>query len=138
MWRARRRPKEVVVLLNDCEAVLSGRFVEHLELEGRSVPAWAWLNMLTHGSTEHLRAQRPSAAVCERWLDWRQARAFLAHEIVETAQHHSVSVGAIQREVLLPLELSLTSSNDAPATPAQLVGLVHEALESWRRVHRDL
>jgi hypothetical protein len=41
-------------LVEDCEAFLAGRLVEFLERRKALVPAWAWTNLLAHGSVEQL------------------------------------------------------------------------------------
>ena len=50
----RRTDEHEVGLGEVCEAVLHGRYVEHLEGCHQPVSGWAWLNRLAHGTPEEL------------------------------------------------------------------------------------
>jgi len=117
-------------LVAEVEAVLAGHLAEHLEQHERLVPAWAWLNLLAHGTG----AELADAAGRERWhpsAAWFRARSFLAGEVLARADARHQPLEAIQSEVLIPLELRLA---DRPLTwrpvPAELVRLVLAALDA--------
>lgn len=107
-----------VDLVDDCEAVLVGRYVERCESLDRPVPVWAWMNLLAHGSEGQLRAivlrSSPSR--------WRQAESFIAGELIDLVDRGVVDLLQYQREVLIPLELEVMSCATAPTWhPGQLV-----------------
>jgi hypothetical protein len=96
-------------LVEECEAFLEGRLVERLVDIGAPVPAWAWTNLLAHGTPEQLadppiHGRRPG---CALWA-WSQGRALLAAEVLDRAAA-SGTLRTLQREVLVPLELELMS-----------------------------
>jgi hypothetical protein len=121
----RRDPERVLAdeLVAECEAFLAGRYAEHLEARRLRVPAWAWVNLLAHGTVGELEAARhvtaddgsPSA-------QWRAARAFLAREVLEAAAAADTTLADVQRRLLVPLELELMG------WPAALWGPRHVVL----------
>lgn len=119
-----------------CEAVLRGRYVEHLEERHCRVPAWAWVNLLAHGSAEDLE-NATSLAGDGQPQRWRAARAYLAGEILGVADRGGTSLRDLQRDVLVPLELHLASSEPTRGSrPGDLVTGVLAALEAHERDHR--
>ena len=116
-WRPweRRQPHSAPgpELVADGEAFLRGRLVERIESRGERVPAWTWTNLLAHGTMDDLRAEvlpRRRSATAEG--QWRQARSFLAGEVLVCAGAYT-SLSELQRVVLVPLELSLASTPEA-------------------------
>jgi hypothetical protein len=97
----------------ECEAYLTGRYVEALEEHSEAVPAWAWTNLLAHGTEEDLLAEaiadRTGTVASRRW---RAARAYLAVELIE-ATDRGASLSGLQKDVLVPLELMLASRAEA-------------------------
>jgi dTDP-4-dehydrorhamnose reductase len=93
----------------ECAAFLTGTLAEQLEAQGQSVPAWAWTNLLAHGS-ETLILESISRPFRYRLLarNWWMARADLA-EMVLDITHWSSSLLELQESVLIPLELDLAS-----------------------------
>ena len=93
----------------ECEAFLSGSYVEYLERRGQRIPEWAWLNAVAHAGSKTLRAlaalgpRRPRRRVP---LTWRDAVSFLARELLSLAGGPSGDVARFQR-ALVPLELDL-------------------------------
>lgn len=97
-----------VVLVESLEALLTGRYVEYLERRGCRVPAWAWTNLLAHGTDDQLRrATRPRWPLWDMDVWWR-ARSYLAGEVLDAADRAG-SLVAVQTNVLVPLELDLFS-----------------------------
>lgn len=118
-------------LSDESAAYLAGTYAETLGSRCRVVPAWAWTNLLAHGSAPQLRLQ---AQALDRGLlharAWLAARAYLAAEIVERVDR-GASLTRLQREVLIPLELALvTRAEGAPArlTVTEWVAAVRKAL----------
>jgi hypothetical protein len=129
MWGRDVDPEERD-LVRECEAFLSGRYVEFLLDREDYVPPWAWTNLLAHGSVEQLRSPGTSFAV--NWADvlepWLKARAYLAGEVLETA-HRYGPVLRVQRRALIPLELKLASrSRPVVVGPSEWVTMVLGAL----------
>ncbi|HXX91873.1 MAG TPA: hypothetical protein VEI83_16770 [Acidimicrobiales bacterium] len=120
-----------------CEAFVSGRYAQFLDDRGRPAPEWAWLNVLAHGGRTTLEA----IAAGERWhcflatntRIWEDALSFLAGEILQTAPPAEAGLAALQRDVLIPLELSLIRSRPRYALgPTHLARAVTEALDHYR------
>lgn len=142
-WLMRRRDtgssgRELIV---ECEAVLAGRYVEHLVDSGHSVPAWAWTNLLAHGAEEQLRSPLTKIDVCRATglESWCHARSYLAGEVLDRA-HRDGPLDALQGAVLIPLELELMSR---PVTrlwrPGDWVTAVLAAVApmgEWQRTRR--
>jgi hypothetical protein len=126
----RRWHREGQVVVADAAAFLRGGLAERWEDEVGYVPAWVWTNRLAHGTEAELRAEsegtRPvGGASGERW---RRARAFLADEVLESAARYG-SLAALQRDVLVPLELELSGSAKASGySLAEWVASVESAL----------
>ena len=132
-------PGEGTELVAECEAVLCGRYAEHLEERQRRVPAWAWVNLLAHGTAEDLQTANALGGQA-RTQRWRAARAYLAGEVLGTAEQGIATLGDLQRDVVVPLELQLASSERTSAlTPSELVASVLAALDAHQRAqhHRS-
>ena len=120
MWRTRNRAWEEEFVA-ECEVFLSGHYAQWLAEENRTVPVWAWLNVLAHGSDDDITAlatgeppSRRSQSACV----WQQALAFLAQELTSQATRRGYSLADIQRSTLVPLELELAGRR--PLAPASL------------------
>lgn len=128
MWK--RSPEDPVTTLAadltlECEALLGGRYAEYLCSQGRPAPPWTWVNALAHRSEAELTAlaggdshRTPDA------LQWGQALAFLAEDVVSQVQRSGITLGQLQRTRLIPLELELSRNPDRCTDPGQLAGLV--------------
>lgn len=131
--------QDTELVVAECEAVLSGRYAEHLEDRQRRVPGWAWLNLLAHGTAEDLQSAngRGGPAATQRWRD---ARAYLAGEVLGAVAPGGATLGNLQRDVLVPLELRLASpERTSVPTPGELVSCLLAALDAYRRAqhHRS-
>ncbi|HTN80249.1 MAG TPA: hypothetical protein VMK16_11285 [Acidimicrobiales bacterium] len=117
MWR-RHDDAYDVELVAECESFLGGAYVERCEARGVSVPAWAWMNVLAHGTEAEIRA---AAANRPEHDDGRQALAFVAGELVDLIDDGSLDLEVFQRDVLVPLELDvLGCPTTATWRPGQL------------------
>ena len=91
------------------EAMLAGSYAEYLERRYCRVPAWAWTNLLAHGTEQALRhATRSRHRAFWDVNVWRRARSYLALEVLDAADQAG-SLCAVQTSVLVPLELDLIS-----------------------------
>jgi hypothetical protein len=118
-------------LVAECDAFLSGHLAERLSQDG-PLPAWVWTNLLAHASEEVLRAE------CRRTPrgPWEAHRADLAGLVLDVAAACG-SLGDLQREVLIPLELELASDPDAsPGDARRWAASVAAALDRSRRARR--
>jgi hypothetical protein len=121
----------------ELEALLGGTYVEYLERRGFSVPPWAWINLLAHGSEDALRSAararpRPFLSVSV----WRHARSYLAGEVLGAADRTG-SLAAFQAAVLVPRELAdLASRPSLRIRPGQWATGVLAAVEDYQRVTR--
>ena len=100
MFRHHSDP-EADELIAGCEAFLDGSYAEHLRRAGVPVPAWAWLNLIAHGTLDELRALATGPVPPSVWP---RARWFLAGEVVDAVESGWCSLAGLQRDVLIPLE----------------------------------
>jgi hypothetical protein len=97
---------------DEAAAYLDGRLLECLRAKGAGgiVPPWIWLNAVAHGDQERIAwlasDRSPGSA------GWRGARAALADELLRVADGDPVEVARLQRDVLVPLEMSLADRRD--------------------------
>ena len=133
-WRAVEKD-----FVRACEAYVSGRYPAYLDDRGRNAPEWAWANVLAHGSAESLAAlaagRRPHRYLSEATRAWEEAVAYLADEVLVTAEVHPDGLTGVQRDVLWPLETILCRyrSRRDPPGPGHLVQTVTAALEGSQR-----
>lgn len=120
-------------LVECLEALLAGRYVDYLERRGRRVPAWAWTNLLAHGTEEALhRVMKPRWPLWDHDA-WRRARSYLAGEVLDAADRAG-SLVTVQAAVLVPLELELVSWRPSRSSSAgEWATRVLAALEDHRR-----
>jgi hypothetical protein len=132
LWR--RSDPDAAALVEECEAFLSGTYVELCEARGEPVPVWAWMNLLAHGTEDQLRAamiQHPSAG------RWRHARGFLAGELLDRVDAAQLLLPEFQAGVLVPLELEMLECADANRwQPGRLVSGLLDALPERRNRQR--
>jgi hypothetical protein len=115
-------------LVEESAAFLSGHLAEVLS-ETEPPSPWVWSNLLAHGSEEELRIEQ---AKDPRDL-WEAARAYLAADVLDLAETCG-SLSAVQREVLVPLELELASRFDVTQWgPRDWASTVADALNRYRR-----
>ena len=86
---------------DECDAYLTGRYLEYARRHGLTLSGWMWLNEIAHGSPDTLA----SAASRGGRPGWDGTTAVLARALA--AATASTEVGSIQRTVLIPLELEL-------------------------------
>lgn len=117
-------------MVEECEAFFAGTFVELCEERATPVPAWAWMNLLAHGTEDQLSVgitQHPSAG------RWRHARAFLAGELLDVTDGGRPRLPEFQHDVLVPLELDVMSRPGADRwQPGQLVSVLLDAFPDKR------
>jgi hypothetical protein len=114
---ARRRRSAETELSEECSAFLCGSYREYLDMCGRSIPAWAWVNVLAHGSRDDIEivATMSSDDGTPEGLIGECATAVVA------ALENGESLVGLQRKTLVPLELALADAIDAyPTNSAEL------------------
>lgn len=122
-------------LVHECEAFLSGRLAEELEDRQQPVPAWAWMNMLAHGTPRQLRsmAYEGLGGAFTTVDAWERGLCFLAREVLAMAEERGCTVEELQRRALVPLELEMTRDVGWVETgPGLLVMRVVAALGHYR------
>jgi hypothetical protein len=136
VWH-RRKPAEATSefgeLCTEAEAFLGGTYAEYLESLGRKVPSWAWINLVAHGAEADISAVARSDNHWDEsaiWsTGWHRMVSFLAADLLALARTTDQTVWALQREVLVPLELDLAREhNGRRLGAAQLVSVVLAAL----------
>lgn len=124
MWK--RSKREVVEepaateLGDECAAFLTGGYRDYLETRGRPVPAWAWVNRLAHGD----HADIASAAARQSNDDTPEALIAAIAAAVLTRLQDGVPLEALQRNSLVPLEMTLAAQAELPPTSSIELGRV--------------
>ncbi|HEX2851439.1 MAG TPA: hypothetical protein VHN98_12835 [Acidimicrobiales bacterium] len=109
----------------ECEAFLSGRFVEDI-VGAADVPPWAWLNALAHGTLADVeRLARDEGAAC---APWRHVQRRIAIEVLGLARGDAQRLQALQT-CLTAVELDVATRPGGATTPAALLGSVLARLE---------
>ena len=112
-----------------CEAFLAGKYVEDLLRRDRSIPVWAWTNLLAHGSWGDLRRAVRSSRRDAAGSVWMAARADACRELLRLADD-AETLRRLQQEVLVPLELALAAeANITWWTPQDWTAVVLGAVE---------
>jgi hypothetical protein len=137
-WRSRHRDREPPAetagaiaparpVDNEFDAYLSGVYAGWLVRNERSVPAWARLNPIAHGTLGELQSIAETGGAPDvAGVAWRPVCAFLAHEVLAVAGD-AAALASLQQRALVPLELRLAASWRAPVAPAELAGMALEA-----------
>lgn len=118
-------------------AYLQGTYAENLQHRHAPIPTWAWLNALAHCDSRrlfHLAEGRGEGLPAgRRHRRWRDVVESLAEELVDRCAEQGCSLGAVQSELLQPLEEDMIGHRIrfVPTTPAQLMGVTLLALDSW-------
>jgi hypothetical protein len=118
-------------LVDECEAFVSGRYVQDLDGDRRSVPEWAWLNILAHSGEGDIRAIAVGGPPTNALHDatWRSALVFLAQEVLSEMTRRGGTLLDLQRSTLVPLELAFATEDIClNVQPAHVVGAVLTAL----------
>jgi hypothetical protein len=128
------------VLIAESGAFLCGWAPDLFIGRGLPVPSWAWLNPAVHQGFEAITLQARAAEAGDiRWGTWEWVTGSIACLLVEMTREDPVEVERIQRERLLPLELSLISDDHVPVTsPSHLLALALESLRGRPIVQRRL
>jgi len=131
MTKEREQAVGCSVLANECTAFLNGTLAEYWDDKGLTVPVWAWTNLLAHGNEDRI-ADAVARPRCARRMarNWSVARSYLALEILGLLEE-SLSLEELQCEVLIPLELELSSRSEVCRwTPTHWLEVVDSALRN--------
>ena len=95
------------LLVEECEAFLTGTLAEHLDERGIVVPVWAWTNLLAHGDPEQITecVSQPGKPRRSAGTGASPGRS-LAFEIFDLMDA-GCPLEELQSEVLIPLELEM-------------------------------
>ena len=104
-WRGGVAARE---LIDDCEAVLDGRYAEHLIHQALPVPVWAWTNLVAHGTERALRRAIVAGHAAGGQSVWIAARALVAAEALRAAPTYG-DLRGLQSSILVPHELRLAA-----------------------------
>ena len=121
-------------LVREAEAFLSGSLALERARNGIHPADWEWVNLLAHGTQAQLLRLAlgppppPDTPTCE--LQWLEAVRFLADEMIKLVTEGRTTLAALQRSVLVPLELELASRNFHTPLPGPTVKTVLARLGS--------
>ena len=121
-WVTASRPGSAgLEIADEVEAFLDGRYLERGCASGRpgTAEAWAWLNAVAHAPLSRIAELTEHPVADADAIDWPEARAVVAAEIVDCCRGDENVLRFLQSEVLVPLELRLVGLRDV--TPADMV-----------------
>ncbi|HET9091711.1 MAG TPA: hypothetical protein VFN50_04835 [Acidimicrobiales bacterium] len=135
-FSGRRVARQCEQLVDESAGFVMGRLPVRLAEDHRPIPTWARINPLAHGdeTTLHEIADGKPSDQTFSEREWMRALNYLASEVELSRAHAGVTLLEIQREVLIPLELSLVKEPcDGVGTgPRDVVRSVVHALEKYR------
>lgn len=114
----------VECLAGRTESILAGQVRGRYVDEGLPVPPWAELNWLAHAQPSDIRAcaaGRPG--LNEPTGTWPWALRILARELVAHADENQDPIVELQRQCLIPMELTLMGHGSVGFLPKHLVAL---------------
>lgn len=136
MWRRWRDPDDrptgqepCTGVAEDAEAYLTGQLLARLVPRGVTPRPWAWLSSVARCSHYEM-ARIADRAYGHREETWTWARGELARQVMLRTSGRPDEVAALQREVLVPLELAL---GDDDIWPSELVGIALIEMELMGR-----
>lgn len=106
---------------DECQAFLAGAYVDARHADGCSAPIWSWMNEAAHADAAHLTALS-TVPIDDVDVELR-TRVLLARAVVSAARTQPLA--DLQRDVLVPLELTVMGTDP---TPRRLIELVARAL----------
>lgn len=130
MWR-----HDAAALVDDCVAFLAGGLAER----SGEVPFWHWTNLLAHGTEQDLisagrEERRPTRNPVSPADRWREARSYLAVEVLDLVHEHQ-PLEEVQRRALAPVEDAVASLRFRyRLEPREWVMVVKSALDDYRRM----
>jgi hypothetical protein len=123
----RRRRLAANEISEECSAFLAGSYRGYLEICGRPVPAWAWLNALAHGDRIDIEIE---ATTCSGDDTPEAVVGELAAAVVAALERGEELVG-LQRNTLIPLELALSATTYAvPTNGVELARALRSAVRN--------
>lgn len=115
-------------IAEDCEAYLSGTYLDRILRRRATVPTWAWLNPLAHRDLPALAELAATMPGDGPVWSMANAVAWLAREIVGQVGDDAAALHRLQHDVLIGLESDLAAHGDAAPTPQAFVQIVMAAL----------
>jgi hypothetical protein len=102
------------LLSEESQAFLAGRYLECAAGGPASAPGWAWLNRIAHGSRHDLARAASMGCASSDCSGMTAFMAYLAAEVLATADRLDVPLETVQRTTLIPLELALSHQHSRP------------------------
>ena len=112
IWRRRPIESDPVAGLAELEAFLGGGSVEYFRRRNAAVPPWTWLNTVAHSvhaAVTNLCEPVPGRPTSRGEAAGRRAVETMATTLCSKAGGDPAAIGALQRELLIPLELALVA-----------------------------
>jgi hypothetical protein len=112
-------------LVQETQRFLDGKYLEIAYVCGHDMPVTTWLSTLAHGDRDVL--ERASKWTVEygnarpEFETWGRVLAVTAGQILATTSEVNCSLGQLQRDLLIPLELAIMTTPVGPATLYRLI-----------------
>lgn len=130
-WRPRHHPNDNLgmhpdeTLVLEAQCFLDGNYLDIAFSDNRDVPVWAWISIIAHGereSVEHAATWLTDHEGVRPEFDmWGRVLQNIARQVLNVASFPRCSLGDIQRELLIPLELTIIMTPVGPTTLYRLV-----------------
>jgi hypothetical protein len=112
-------------LVRETQLFLDGSYLEVAFCDAIDIPAWAWLSVLAHGDQGSLERAMSWLASHEgarpEFNAWGRVLEHLARQILDTARAIDYPLHKLQRDLLVPLLLTIITTPVGPATLCRLV-----------------
>jgi hypothetical protein len=142
MWpRRKRKPRSEAEwsdggeVAEEVAAFLRGDSVGYFRARSRPIPTWAWINFVAHGSPSAIRLVGrlvPSKREAAKLDPGAQAVWSMAQAVTAYGGGDSAAVTALQRDVLVPLELALMAGRLQVADAQAVSDLALVAVQAGR------
>jgi hypothetical protein len=106
-WRRSAEDQELVA---ECEAFLSGRYLYRCGGRRGRLPAWVWMSTLAHGDRADIEALADAGTGPRNETGPAQ---YFARQVLSVVDVQGLSLRSLQRELLVPLELTCDASDSA-------------------------
>lgn len=109
------------VLVERCEQFLTGRLLDDFSGDAGSVPPWVWINLLAHGTEESLHVWASRRTDRADGCLWERTLSCLSALLLDHAAQRDEPVVALQRAVVVPIEIGLAHQQLAPSSFVRMV-----------------
>jgi hypothetical protein len=125
-------------LVEETEAYLAGRYLDMARPDTEGTPVWAQLNWIAHAPPGALLERAIGCGAPDRFIGtWAWAVKTLMRELVVLSGGDPQVVLALQRDCVIPVELTLMTPDCRDVLPADAASLVITRMRAHPRVRSE-